>query len=177
MKNKAFTLIELLVIISIIGLLSSVTIVKLDDAKSQARDARRLADLNTIKKALEMYRIEKGVYPDTGGKTNSYWACTQTGYPQNEDWIPGLVPDYISKLPNDPRNPSNCAYDYNFRSDPQNYKLIARGPEDCKRIELKYPDLIDKYAQVGNPPVNRDCDKTNQADQAFGYWTEGAKEW
>lgn len=167
-KLTGFTLIELLVIISIIGLLSSVTIVKLDDAKSMARDARRLADLNTIKKALEMYRVENGVYPSTGGVTNSYWACSPNGLPTNSVWIPNLAPNYISSLPRDPRNPTNCVEDYNYKADENNYKLIAKGPEDCASVELKFPSLMDP---------KRPCNVQQPETPAFGYWTEGAKEW
>ncbi len=63
MKKKGFTLIELLVVIAIIGLLATVSVVAFSNAQKKARDARRLADMAQIQKALELYKDENGVYP------------------------------------------------------------------------------------------------------------------
>jgi prepilin-type N-terminal cleavage/methylation domain-containing protein len=61
---KGFTLIELLVVIAIIGVLSSVVMTSLNTARGKARDARRVADINQIKIALEFYYDKNGnVYP------------------------------------------------------------------------------------------------------------------
>lgn len=63
-KNKsAFTLIELLVVIAIIGILSTLAIVALGDARVKARDAKRITDVKQIATALELYFIDNGSYP------------------------------------------------------------------------------------------------------------------
>ncbi len=54
-KRQGFTLIELLVVISIIGLLSTLAVVALDNARKRARDAKRLVDMQTLQKAMQMY--------------------------------------------------------------------------------------------------------------------------
>ncbi len=61
--SSGFTLIELLVVIAIIGILASIILVELGQARSQARDAARLSQLHTVSEALELYYIGHGKYP------------------------------------------------------------------------------------------------------------------
>ncbi len=63
-KNKlGFTLIELLVVIAIIGLLASIVLVALNNARSKARDVRRIGDIHQINKALALYYSSAGSLP------------------------------------------------------------------------------------------------------------------
>ncbi|MEI6529753.1 MAG: prepilin-type N-terminal cleavage/methylation domain-containing protein [Candidatus Falkowbacteria bacterium] len=62
-NQQGFTLIELLVVIAIIGLLSTLSIVALNQARARSRDARRIADVKQIQTALEMYYNDLGQYP------------------------------------------------------------------------------------------------------------------
>ena len=65
-QKQGFTLIELLVVIAIIGLLSTLSILALNQARARARDAKRIADVRQMQTALEMYYNEFGDYPDDG---------------------------------------------------------------------------------------------------------------
>ena len=62
-NKKGFTLIELLVVVAIIGLLATLSIVALNNARARARDARRVADVKQIQTALELYYNDNGTYP------------------------------------------------------------------------------------------------------------------
>ncbi len=64
-KQAGFTLIELLVVISIIGLLSTLAIVALNNARMKSRDAKRIGDIQQIQTALELYYNDENGYPAT----------------------------------------------------------------------------------------------------------------
>jgi len=69
-KNQSgFTLIELLVVIAIIGLLSTLSVVALNNARARSRDARRVSDVKQMQTALELYYNDVGSYPPTASVT------------------------------------------------------------------------------------------------------------
>lgn len=82
--KKGFTLIELLVVISIIGVLASLVLSSLSNARASARDAERELDIKTIQTALELYNLDNGHYPFIGSNnaysnsTNGSWGALET---------------------------------------------------------------------------------------------------
>jgi prepilin-type N-terminal cleavage/methylation domain-containing protein len=88
-NNLAFTLIELLVVTSIMGLMASAAMASFQQGAKQARDARRLSDMDNIRKALHLYLLDYGRYPqdiDTSGECNGGWDSSGDG-----DFIPELT--------------------------------------------------------------------------------------
>lgn len=61
--NRGFTLIELLVVVAIIGLLASLVLISLGAVRAKSRDARRIADIKTLREALDSYYINFKSYP------------------------------------------------------------------------------------------------------------------
>jgi len=67
-KKKGFTLIELLVVIAIIGILATLAVVALQQARKNARDAKRIADVRQMQTALELFFNDNQYYPDSLGE-------------------------------------------------------------------------------------------------------------
>lgn len=82
-KRKGFTLIELIVTITIIMVISAVAAVTFTGTNTKARDSRRMADLEKVRTALELYRQANGLYPGT---------------------TTPLISDYLQSWPKDPKN-------------------------------------------------------------------------
>ena len=61
-KNLGFTLIELLVVVAIIAFLAAIGIAVYSEIQSKSRDARRIADIEAIAKALELHKEGFGKY-------------------------------------------------------------------------------------------------------------------
>lgn len=86
-KNKnhshGFTLVELLVVIAIISILATLLLLQLGVARAKARDAKRIADVNQVRSAAELYFDDNGSYPGTNDMS-------------------GLKPTYLVNVPHDP---------------------------------------------------------------------------
>lgn len=69
--KHGFTLLELLVVISIIGMLSSVVLASVGEARERARDAARMQAIHQIDLAVQLYIAENGVAPIWEGCTTA----------------------------------------------------------------------------------------------------------
>lgn len=123
--KKGFTLIELLVVITIIGMLSTVVLSSLNQARAKARDARRKQDIAQIQRAAIMHFDALGYLP----RNASGW-CTYISNPAN-GWGPGfqadISPAYIKSVPLDPTR-ANQTGDYlysNINNLSGNFTLCA----------------------------------------------------
>jgi len=71
--TSAFTLVELIVVITILAILWTIAFISLQWYSSQARDSKRLSDIQNIKKSLELFSLNTWKYPEPDSKlTVSY---------------------------------------------------------------------------------------------------------
>lgn len=62
-RASGFTLIELLAVVAIIGILSTIAVVALGDARRKSRDAKRVGDVRAVNNALALYYADSNGYP------------------------------------------------------------------------------------------------------------------
>lgn len=118
-------------------------------------------DLVKIVYALERYKQDHQSYP-VSSSNGQRWDGLLSAYGESrEDWIRGLVPDYIEALPRDPRKLSDGRKQYIYKSNGANYKLIVHGATNCEEVKDRYPMLVD--------PARR-C-------YSYGFWTKRASTW
>lgn len=184
--TSSFTLIEILVVIAIIGVLSAAVLVAVNPVKraGKARDAQRKSDMSQVKTALEVYFVTNGQYPFTGNDPylfESWWGDYpylgingNRPYSGPTAYIPNLAPDYIKRLPKDPRGiagnpgteapPPYCIPDnvgYTYVSNGADYKLkLNCAPENY--------DIDDK--SFIDPVSDGDGDCNTQLTGPGGQW-------
>jgi len=116
---------------------------------------QRIKDIEKLQEALFRFKKDNGYYPSTEGR----WDGLYTTYGKSsEDWIPGLAPKYIDKLPRDPRNHAAMNEQYFYWSDGVDFKLIAHNTPDARIVQLVRPEMYDS-AREG---------------RSFGVWSPSA---
>ena len=103
--SKGFTLVELLVVIAIIGVLATLLLLQLNVARQRARDAKRIADINQVRTAVELYFDDNGTYPVVG---------TYAGLANLPTAGSTFKPKYLTQLPIDPLNTGVNTYNYGY---------------------------------------------------------------
>ena len=136
-RKPGFTLIEILLVICIIAVLATVVIVALDPAKrfADARNARRLSDMQSILSAVQQYIVDnKGQIPyglDTNEKQlgtastgceMGYGPCSG-GLPYCLD-VSSDLSKYLKSLPYDPANGSSERTHYSIQIDSNNIVTV-----------------------------------------------------
>ena len=109
-STNGFTIVELLIVIVVIAILAAIVIVAYTGMSKKANDSKRLSDIDTIVKALEVYKLKNGDYPAAQSTPNASSWETSTNGTTNTDFLSALRTNgTIGTVPVDPGNPAVAA--------------------------------------------------------------------
>lgn len=173
--NKGFTLIELLVVVAIIAILALVVLLALNPAEMarRSRDSRRLSDLGTLRRAVDLTIADGKTLAVTGGTGG--WVTLTTGMTNGLTAFAGMtgfdISKYLSIVPQDPLTGvagttqnidttactavpgvANSTMLYEFKSNGDVYELRAHleSTDNCGAV--KNDGLNDAYYELGTAP-------------------------
>jgi prepilin-type N-terminal cleavage/methylation domain-containing protein len=201
-NKKGFTIIELLVTVSIIAILMAVAIGSFGPAREKSRDAQRQTDLRTVEAALALYKNKYGEYPagcnpPTTGTTPSWSGQPGSGYecnPTSTQYIVGLAPEFIPKLPTDPRlnaDETYSGYVYTTNADQSVYKLMALNTVETENVDSNNaffrcgqdldqstaslshddPQICERSPQIATGSYNAQVSKNNECSDSDLFQT------
>jgi type II secretory pathway pseudopilin PulG len=184
-RSFGFSTVEIMVVVSIIGILSTISIYGLSEVRAKSRDAERQAELRLLEGAVERYKMKYGEYP-TGCNGANEWSaqtvdndsshkCTSGG-----QYIIGLAPEFIPVLPVDPNpNGSNSGYMYYSNSDGTAYKLVVynsvEAEVDSARTKFEACDRSNVCAGFTPSEGEASC-VSAEADASYAVWGGYPKE-
>lgn len=121
-KQTGFTIVELLIVVVVIAILAAITIVSYNGITANAKHSSMKSDIAAINKAINLYYADNGVYPPnaSSGCTNGWCGWDQV---TGDNFIPGLVPKYISSLPQLPTENANDDT-YLYTSNGTSYRIM-----------------------------------------------------
>jgi len=106
-KSRGFTLVEVMVVVVILGILAAFIVPKIAGRPDEAKIAKARHDAQTIETALDLYRLDTGVYPSTDQGLVAL-VVRPDGEPVPRNWRQG---GYLKKLMPDPwGNPYQYLY-------------------------------------------------------------------
>lgn len=95
-QQRGFSLIEIMVVVVILGILASIVVPKIIQKPDEARVVKAKQDVLAIQNALDLYRLDNGVYPSTDQGLKALVEKPSSN-PIPHDWKL-----YLKSIPKDP---------------------------------------------------------------------------
>lgn len=117
---SGFTLIEVMVVVVILGILAALIVPKIMSRPEQARIVKVKQDIVAIQSALDLYKLDNGLYPTTDQGLQALVTQPSTP-PVPHDW---KADGYLQELPIDPWGES-----YQYLNDNEKCRIFSFGPK------------------------------------------------
>lgn len=151
--DKGFTIIEVLIVLVVLAILALASITWYRGSQDRARFTSYRNDIVRINEAITLYNAENGRYP-LGDGTSSAGCVTGTG-----NFISGLQPGYISKMPDVPNyNAGANYYAYCWDDSGAEYKLLRLVPSGTV-------PAVEQSTDVAMDP--------SRGWRGWGFWSPG----
>jgi len=144
---SGFSLVEILIVVSLVAILVGTVAFNIGSTSASGRDAKRQSDIRDLQNAIEIYKNRNGRYPEgcngTGwsGQQGTAFACPGGSH----EYIIGLAPTYISRLPRDSRPSTDpvfqnkVGYAYITNTEGTVYKLMAMNSVESEMVDYRHP--------------------------------------
>lgn len=174
-----FTLVEVMVTVSIIAILSAIVYSNFNDARKVARDDVRKSELKELQLAVELYKSQNGRYPEAGCGIGTAWAGPgQTSEPWGksycDNYIVGLVPEFIAALPQDPNQEEDDNKGFYYKTDASGgaYKILVHKTVEKQLIK----SFADEFARC--PSAIGACSSgIDVRANEYAVYSFGAEDW
>ena len=154
-----FTLVELIVVITILAILWTIAFISLEWYASQARDSKRLSDIQNIKTSLELFSLNTWKYP-----TPDTWF--DVTYDSDIVWTQWVIWDNVTtnlsrNLNSKPVDPlTETEYTYSVINSQTKYELLS----------IYESDLV-SYNEI---PLSWILSSWQEKEAAFLFWKTNA---
>lgn len=129
-----FTLIEVMVVVVILGILAAIIVPKVMSRPEQARIVKVKQDLLAVQSALDLYKLDNGIYPTTDQGLQAL-VTKPSIQPTPRNW---KSEGYLQELPQDPWGQT-----YQYMNDNEKVRIFSYGPRGK-----------DGNSEIGNWNVN-----------------------
>lgn len=120
-RAAGYTLLEIMVVVFIIGLLATIVVPRIMGRPDDARRTAATADLASLRQALDLYRLDNGIYPTTEQGLQALVERPTTA-PLPKSW---RAEGYVDRVPKDP-----WGNDYVYvLASPQRFALSSLGAD------------------------------------------------
>jgi general secretion pathway protein G len=114
-----FTLIEVMVVVVILGILAAIIVPKVMSRPEQARIVKVKQDILAIQSALDLYKLDSGLYPTTDQGLQSL-ANKPSTQPIPRNW---KADGYLQDVPMDP-----WGHAYQYVNNNEKLRIFSYGP-------------------------------------------------
>lgn len=119
-KTRGFTLIEVMVVVVILGILAAIIVPKIMSRPEQARLVKVKQDILAIQSALDLYKLDNGMYPTTDQGLSAL-VKKPSADPVPQNW---KSDGYLQQLPTDP-----WGEQYQYTNENDQVRIFSYGPK------------------------------------------------